>query len=408
MLDIYKDQYRPDAIEDMVQLLAQRRFSRVNYAVIRFHVPMLRKLKETELMDAARRFRRGREDVDTSSRPRLQHILPYLEIDDSKFDFEVNEQTDIMAESMENIDLRQALAAPDYSFRKAKSFRRNKSVDIKSVEEVRRLFLELLKLAYEDQIQSGELRKREYLAESLKQSLDFSALEVFKGGKLNDWDYVNLLERPIGEAVESFIHQTNDERNRKRLDVERSMAFIYAHKSAQTDLKEVIPESSNLVRKMVLAESQEQMDKAIEMLSTLTKEDLQHFVSHKFCKILLTRAIHHVEYLAEADLLKSQQSHTFLMELETSYRQVDQCCLVARHPGELPMDENNANGSSIQRRPVAKYHNSVDRLLLAEPSENAEPSDNTGTENTTDIVFVPTLPSIEAVKKNLDKSEDFA
>lgn len=73
-----------------------------------------------------------------------------------------------------------------------------------SLQELRYLFISILRSAYEGQIRSGELEDRQFLAIAFEASLDFAEDAVGKGEPLKDWDFVQMVEGSISAVSDSL------------------------------------------------------------------------------------------------------------------------------------------------------------------------------------------------------------
>lgn len=114
-------------------------------------------------------------------------------------------------------------------------------LDILSLQELRLLFISILRSAYEAQIRGGELEDRQILAIALEASLDFAEDAVSNGGTLKDWEYVQAFDgslTSIGQSLKSKLKvfkcvdklwgkraRTKITDTTKRLLIERSLAL---------------------------------------------------------------------------------------------------------------------------------------------------------------------------------------
>jgi hypothetical protein len=118
-----------------------------------------------------------------------------------------------------------------------------------SAQEMRTLFISILRAGYEKQIRDGELEDQQFLAIALNQSLDFAADAVTKGKPLDDWKYVTMFDGRLSFIGNRLRNRTNARRalagirgkevregvnyTLLRLKVERSLAFMAAHTFAE-------------------------------------------------------------------------------------------------------------------------------------------------------------------------------
>ena len=227
-------------------------------------------------------------------------------------------------------------------------------VDPLSVQEMRSLFISVLRSAYETQFRSGELDDREFLAITLESSLDFAEDAVTnKGQALCDWNYLNIVNSPVKlsgktvrakrliiQVVELFcgarVH-TNWEYRVQRLKIEKSMAFMAAHRWAQQFIQKEFMDSGcelSEVGKRVLQESKEQYKLAEAALREVPRNELETVVSHKFCLILLNSGVHYINRHKKSGLLRDQEAEHLIEEIEEEIQHVLSCS-EKDHPGEL-------------------------------------------------------------------------
>lgn len=207
-----------------------------------------------------------------------------------------------------------------------------------STVELRTLFISILRAAYENQIQAGELEKRQFLAISLVNSLDLAADEVAKGGTLQDWKHVILVERPVATLAKVWGKKAHVSLAyaHKRLKIERSIAFMAAHRYTQRiferEFQEVDSEMSE-AGKLVLRESELQFEKAAAVLDGYDPKDVSTVVSHKLCMVLLNGGIQYLGRLVHRGLLKEDEAEHLVEEVEHSLHEVLSCSAYV-HPGE--------------------------------------------------------------------------
>jgi len=76
--------------------------------------------------------------------------------------------------------------------------------DSLSLQELRFLFISILRSAYENMIRSGELEDRQFLSIALEASLDFAEDAVGRGEQLKDWEYVESFEGSLSAINENL------------------------------------------------------------------------------------------------------------------------------------------------------------------------------------------------------------
>jgi hypothetical protein len=184
------------------------------------------------------------------------------------------------------------------------------------VQDIRIMFIDLLRASYQAQIRDGELDPREYdgfLAYSLLQSLDFAHDAVGNGQPLEDWKYSQLVSpefvdkfgdfairvvnfgcgcKKAGGDILSLRLQTLRDKEplryqQLRLDVLRAFSFVDAHQAAQDRLTEEFGEANGQMASaflVVMNESKIQVRKASGALRAKNKKELKHVISHYLCK----------------------------------------------------------------------------------------------------------------------------
>eukprot|EP00525_Craspedostauros_australis_P004854 CAMPEP_0198129224 /NCGR_PEP_ID=MMETSP1442-20131203/51219_1 /TAXON_ID= /ORGANISM="Craspedostauros australis, Strain CCMP3328" /LENGTH=259 /DNA_ID=CAMNT_0043789579 /DNA_START=24 /DNA_END=803 /DNA_ORIENTATION=- len=193
-----------------------------------------------------------------------------------------------------------------------------------------------------------------------EQSLDFAADEVDKGLPINDWEHVIIIDDPYTKLVSRFAnsdfllgclgksHKTkrvaaDAKTGAKRLKIERSLAFMAAHKFAQKYfLKEFGNSQTEFSEagKVVLEESSTQMAKAAEILKECDPREVELISSHKLCMILLNSGIMYVGKILHIGLLKDSEAEHWVERLEEQLEHVLACNQV-EHPGEIRIPDSN-------------------------------------------------------------------
>lgn len=364
IISVYQVRFRLAAIDEFVKLLAQPRFQHVNFALVRHHVPYLADLTRSQLLHAVEKYKETTLAEDYQE-PYLARILPYLIDDVENYDSKL----EALADESDIASHARKLA---YDLRKRNRLRRRQSStlhfmmrgDDLNAKEFRSLFVSILKAGYEKQIAEGELQDRHYLAIVLDQSLDIAAEDVANGKPLNDWEYVTLFQAEetsmlmkASSVGMKCMSKTWAQRahlgfkyTAKQMMIERSLAFMAAHRYAQTFfIREFQNAESELSEagKLIIEESQKQFKKAEAILEELDFKQVEVAVSHKLCMILLNSAFHYIEGLVNHGLLKDQEAEHLVEGIEESLDAVLSCS-AEDHPGELPVKEGEGpNRKSI-------------------------------------------------------------
>ena len=233
-----------------------------------------------------------------------------------------------------------------------------------SAQELRSIFVSLLRAAYAKQIKEGELVARHFLTVALEQSLEFATDAVSNGETLKDWEYVTMADRPITDvalrlkngaaALGCLKHawamraHTGFKMTAQRLRIDRSLAFMAAHRWAQQYFQKEFQDAGSELSeagKIVLQESRLQYMKAEKVLDETPEKELQIAVSHKFCTILLSGGIFYVDHLVEIGLLKESEAEHLVEEIE-EHLDLVMSCEESQHPGEMDLEVNDQGDSS--------------------------------------------------------------
>ena len=254
-----------------------------------------------------------------------------------------------------------------------------------SVEEFRLVFISMLRSAYEQQINNGELANQHFLTVILQQSLENATVQASKS--LTDWEYIIsmvvdpaatashqplLLMREAAERIRSMCgfwptnaggkvndctdnetgehrNDGNDSRQRsskeasKALCIEGCLAFMAAHRAAQKLFLSEFQSDDNhndnnggngsihglsAAAKVVLKESRSLYAQANEYLNEkFDRRQVQAIVSYKFCTILLSKGIRHIEEMVHTfGLLKEDEAEHLIETLEEQLDAVEECC----------------------------------------------------------------------------------
>ncbi|GKY99725.1 hypothetical protein MPSEU_000926500 [Mayamaea pseudoterrestris] len=333
IIQTYHAAFRKQAITEMVNLLAQPRFQHVNFSFIDHHISFLADLSTSELMEAVDR-RKASTPPDEYTEPHLSKILPHLagRVDDAEAAEapllvnpradKVNDQLQTLTES--KVVTPELIASPN-------------------LIECRALFLDLLRSAYDLQVSEGELVQRLFLTVALERSLDLACDQVANGKPLTDWTYVNAIDPALVkfdrtvknnpalfkclECISPGIREKWKQAS-FRLNIERAMAFMAAHRYAQDffrrDFDDADPELSEAAR-LVLEESQTEWHKAEKALNRRDQTFVERSVSHKFCSILLHSSIVYIGKLVDQGLLREQEAEKWVEEVELELDGVNKC-----------------------------------------------------------------------------------
>jgi hypothetical protein len=274
-------------IDKMVRLLTETRFSLVNFAVIRCHVPILADLTSHEILASAKRYQKANEHKLSYKAPSLRNVMPYLKGgDDEEYQVEViNEALDSLAET------------PDEETRAKLRHTITKPKSGLTTQEMRRVFIESLKAEYAYQVESGELAGHEFLYYALSTSLDFAtdAINRDPSQPLNDWKFTTVVKLPASRGANLCYHQVacwnstreDLEKADARFDVERVLAFHRGHSSTRQTLDEQFAGADEAIAsawKIVRDESMDECRQAVDLVKEFPMNELKAVASHVYVR----------------------------------------------------------------------------------------------------------------------------
>ena len=345
---------RQQLLDDMVVLLSEPRFHRVNFSVVRQHIPMLQILTLSELESAVRRFKRPKgKFLSRQSVPHLTRITPYLENDKEEDSHRISAINHVLH------GLSEANKEDDEQLRYRPLNRESSSSSEHAPldeTECRCLFVELLRASYAWQVESGELADRDFLVQVLNQSLDLAGTDAANGSPLNDWHYTGLMQgrHPQLQTLLHFLPhgmcgKVNDhiQFESLRYDVERCIAFLEAHRRSREVFKtDFIGNIDSLTdaEARVLEESNNSCQNAQTLLESFPSHNVEAIVSHRFCTILLNAVVLHFEHLSKTGLITPRETDEILGEIQNQILSVDNC-RVKLHAEELSFDRASTETS---------------------------------------------------------------
>jgi hypothetical protein len=349
ILERYRQRTREHLEDDFVHLLTLPHFSKVNFAVVQHHVPLLRDLTLNQFYAAIAR-NKARISPSDYNPPSVEFILPYLEAEPGTTPtLETTEDDTSMSSSQpvnyafgDEMDKRKAINMSCLNF---------STSSLVVHKELRMIFIEILRFAYERQISKGELDTREgILSFMLLQSLEIAADEASKGGPLKDWEVGSLFKNSFGRRFDRFLNwlfvmrkglRTEDinllpsDHFPTKISVHRAVSFIEAHRFVQERFKaEFLGTQFSEAANIVLQESEAQVLQAENDLASYNKTYVEQIMSHLLCQLLLNKAARIVEHLLRTGLLVEREASAQIEKIEHSVLHL-QHCSIAQHPGEL-------------------------------------------------------------------------
>lgn len=180
-------------------------------------------------------------------------------------------------------------------------------LDDDELKEMRLVFVELLRRAYDDLMKDGHIDVRfSFVVYVLTNSVAVTEDEVSNRSEINDWQIVKK-----GFAMLSKFEKTSQK-------IHLASAFIQAHNEAAKTFKFQVHQDGflSMVERKILDESNVQVAAAYESLHEIDEAKLKKFMSLKLCGVLLNSAAIHISKLVDAGILKEQEGEHYFEHLE--------------------------------------------------------------------------------------------
>jgi len=192
VLQIFKKDYRVKKIDDLISLLADELFARVEFAHVLHHLD----LTEAEVLN---RYNEKVADKSARNENDLDSVISRLR------GTGVDAATEVDVEKPEESRVVHEIDAPgigaDYE-----QDHESVEVDTNILQELRTTFIDQLKWAYHKQLLNGGLDGRQaFLLYVLWQGLEFAADDVTRGEPVKDWTTSQLVSRKPMDRAESWI-----------------------------------------------------------------------------------------------------------------------------------------------------------------------------------------------------------
>ncbi|KAL7551579.1 hypothetical protein ACHAWF_014765 [Thalassiosira exigua] len=322
--EIFKKDYAESAAEDLVDLLSDKRFARVDFNHVRHHLIFLEseedlvnrlktKVSEAGLecenqnlgsllacLGSTRRVNNGTDGSDTAG---------------------TNQGEDLIGEECATSE-----------------------VDANILEELRVTFIEQLKWAYRKQFRNGELDGRNaFLSYVIQQGLDFAADDVSNGKPVEDWQTSRVVsDKSIHIAENGFKrlytlngllckNKLGDKRVASgefsiiRFTVKLCMALIEAHRIAEDQFEKRFLRKYPAEASKVIGESRAQVLMARESVVEIDVKDVEVVTEHVLCTILLNKRSKYLEDLLTAGLLSEKEVQKQLDLIEKKLDAIHRC-----------------------------------------------------------------------------------
>jgi len=385
ILKTAEEAIRRRILDDFLHLMTDPRYFFVDFALVTHHCPRLANLTAGELEQAID-LNKSTTHPQTYKAPNLTHVLPY--VPDSQH----------LRWAIEKAQRQMFMEAPAMGSQKG-SFMDlvalGEEAEAEGAEsdgaeanpglviDVRLMFIELLRAAYQGQIRDGELDPREfngYLAFALVQSLDFAYEQAQAGKPLEDWNassalvstdvlaraeifvsklYGSCCGKGKGdpmERVEALRDTKPLQHHMLRFDVMRAFAFIDAHQEAQDRLQDEFGETAGDAAPAfvtVMGESRAQVQKAQDVLRRKNKKKLRQVISHHLCMILQNKTARYIKLLLDSGVLMQREARHLLEETDHKLSEIRQCQQVT-HVGSIHLQDEPAEQEGMKPRRVRK------------------------------------------------------
>jgi len=315
LIEAYRVQMRAKVIDSFVKLLTHERFKSINFSFVQKSIPFLSDLTIEQLVEAVEKMKESTKSK-TYRPPYLQNVLAVLGDEE---DWTSEEGIyDILKETPEKNARMQKIAR---RMRGRSSMVQMMTSDPLSTQELRLLFISMLRAQYECLINEGLLTSQHRLTVAIEQSLELAKTEVNDGMKLNDLCHLkklNTFERISTRWLGWKGKESSEEADLRSL-ILLEFTFINAHEVAQENFQEQLGDGDSDLSegaKIVLGESKAQVEAVRQDLNSKDLEGIVTEVStHKLCDILLNRGIAYVSNLVESGLLKESEAEEITREL---------------------------------------------------------------------------------------------
>jgi len=350
----YKRSIHTKALNGLIQLLTYPRFHPIDFKFVAEHISDFQELTYEKLKEAVLKTKEETPSSEYSA-PYLDNIIEYLKE-------KALENGEIFDDDLSWItDLGPITSAQDHNKRMESENATTATTgeeegdgdgapnDSLPTHDLRLVFIDLVRSAYNFQIEKGYLDGRDgFLPLVLLQSLDFAMDHAHQDIPLDDWKAAQLMNKGfhvVQKRLKHFcrrffsslspmkkkhsrstmmtIHRSSASTNdfiRIKSDVHRAVCFIDAHKWAQTQFAKEFCGSRGIeflqAEQVIVNESQGEVEKAAAVLAKHNKDDVEIVLSHLVCMILLNKRASFIESFAQKGLMKEQEASEYIEEVE--------------------------------------------------------------------------------------------
>jgi NhaP-type Na+/H+ or K+/H+ antiporter len=191
IIEAYRIHMRATVIDSFVMVLTHEKFKSIDFSFVQDNIPFLLDLTVEQLAEAVEKMKETTEP-NAYRPPYLQNVLAVLGHAEAE-KYEILKDSPEKFARMRIVDRR----------KKARMMTRRSSLRHMmkgaplSTQELRFIFISMLKSQYEHQINEGLLTSKHGLAVCLEQSLESAKNNVKKGGELNDLHYVQKFYKMV-------------------------------------------------------------------------------------------------------------------------------------------------------------------------------------------------------------------
>jgi len=320
-------------LEALLHHLGDARFSGVDYGVVRAHISFLSIVSIKELKVAVRRNKEN-TPLHIYRRPNLESLEPFFGIDVVK-DLTKEAHVSFRDRLMSMVTSAVQVMPAEFSIGPAEA---GSEPDRRLLRELRQLFIELLRSAYKELVNTGQLNSREGLnVFVLNRSVEMAVDRIDGGDPLCDWEICEEISEPFGKGVQG-LYIADEKKFDSNMDitsdfhktastVQRAAAFIEAHQIARRQFKAEFCSGNALspTERALFEESFAQVTRAEAVVATLNKSDVDKIVSHLLCSILLNSAANYIGDLIRSGLLREQEAEEYLDEIEKQLEGLEGC-----------------------------------------------------------------------------------
>ena len=424
----FHDMIRKRMLSNLLNMLGEPRYAAIDFRVIKKHISFFEKLTAEEVKFAVKEHKEFTPVLEYQQ-PNLSSLKPYLseeaftEIEQmSKAEFWKKLKAAITLAS--HVQIKESgMNVDDLNTNFAKSMKKmisegrlqEASDDMERLMELRKVFLELLQKAYNDQFDSGEVDVRGvYIVVALKTSLEVERSKISNGGALGSWGLIEELMEKKGEWYKrkgvKMYNSTGDARTSDAFAqdiITSASAFIEAHQRAQKAFKTQFCYGQSLSDEeiLVLDESEKEVKKAEEAMSELDTNQGNMHVAHQVCMVLLHKAADYIANLNHLGLLHDQETEHYLEEIEHDIRRLDTCQGDCQN-GEVDLSSRLSTSMELDMKEVNSYMMRLNKLPEAGKNVPASDQSSESSKDATPLTDPPAEEQNEGVKMDNSKEDE--